>query len=68
MRLLLDNNLSPRRPDIDRGQELSPVSGRERAREAQAMMSIILVELSGFGREASGSLTGGVSTLTVVPR
>jgi hypothetical protein len=43
------------------------VSGRERAREAQAMMSIVLVELPGFGREASGSLTGGVSTLDCCP-
>ena len=32
------------------------------------MISIVLVELPRFGREASGLLTGGVSTLTVVPR
>jgi hypothetical protein len=31
------------------------------------MISIVLVELPGFGR-TSGLLTGGVSTLTVVPR
>lgn len=54
MRLLVDNNLSRGVLTIDRGQESPAVSGRKRRVRALAMMSIVLVELPGFGREASG--------------